>query len=120
MYGLEILDLWAWPVTAGGKEVSVLSWVAGEWRRSWNCTTSSPLSPQNMITGTAPLDGCILVVAANDGPMPQTREHLLLARQVLKSLGRGGRGGGRVLGHSGHRLCVFLTCRLVSSMWWCM
>lgn len=35
-----------------------------------------------MITGTAPLDGCILVVAANDGPMPQTREHLLLARQV--------------------------------------
>lgn len=44
-----------------------------------------------MITGTAPLDGCILVVAANDGPMPQTREHLLLARQVLKSLGRGGK-----------------------------
>lgn len=37
---------------------------------------------QNMITGTAPLDGCILVVAANDGPMPQTREHLLLAKQV--------------------------------------
>lgn len=40
---------------------------------------------QNMITGTAPLDGCILVVAANDGPMPQTREHLLLAKQVLGS-----------------------------------
>ena len=38
-----------------------------------------------MITGTAPLDGCILVVAANDGPMPQTREHLLLARQVLRA-----------------------------------
>ncbi|NP_001352289.1 elongation factor Tu, mitochondrial isoform 2 precursor [Homo sapiens] len=37
---------------------------------------------KNMITGTAPLDGCILVVAANDGPMPQTREHLLLARQI--------------------------------------
>ncbi|KAF6128023.1 Tu translation elongation factor, mitochondrial [Phyllostomus discolor] len=36
---------------------------------------------KNMITGTAPLDGCILVVAANDGPMPQTREHLLLAKQ---------------------------------------
>ncbi|EHB11838.1 Elongation factor Tu, mitochondrial [Heterocephalus glaber] len=36
----------------------------------------------NMITGTAPLDGCILVVAANDGPMPQTREHLLLAKQI--------------------------------------
>uniref|UniRef100_UPI000B4C799A elongation factor Tu, mitochondrial n=1 Tax=Lonchura striata TaxID=40157 RepID=UPI000B4C799A len=39
-------------------------------------------SPQNMITGTAPLDGVILVVAATDGQMPQTREHLLLARQV--------------------------------------
>ncbi|NXK43834.1 EFTU factor, partial [Piprites chloris] len=37
---------------------------------------------QNMITGTAPLDGAILVVAATDGQMPQTREHLLLARQV--------------------------------------
>ncbi|XP_074751465.1 elongation factor Tu, mitochondrial, partial [Athene noctua] len=37
---------------------------------------------KNMITGTAPLDGCILVVAATDGAMPQTREHLLLARQV--------------------------------------
>nr|XP_034343912.1 elongation factor Tu, mitochondrial isoform X2 [Arvicanthis niloticus] len=37
---------------------------------------------KNMITGTAPLDGCILVVAANDGPMPQTREHLLLAKQI--------------------------------------
>ncbi|XP_074427658.1 elongation factor Tu, mitochondrial, partial [Larus michahellis] len=36
----------------------------------------------NMITGTAPLDGCILVVAATDGQMPQTREHLLLAKQV--------------------------------------
>uniref|UniRef100_A0A8C3QNC2 Tu translation elongation factor, mitochondrial n=1 Tax=Cyanoderma ruficeps TaxID=181631 RepID=A0A8C3QNC2_9PASS len=36
----------------------------------------------NMITGTAPLDGVILVVAATDGQMPQTREHLLLARQV--------------------------------------
>ncbi|XP_050190551.1 elongation factor Tu, mitochondrial, partial [Myiozetetes cayanensis] len=37
---------------------------------------------KNMITGTAPLDGAILVVAATDGQMPQTREHLLLARQV--------------------------------------
>ncbi|XP_030826691.1 elongation factor Tu, mitochondrial [Camarhynchus parvulus] len=37
---------------------------------------------KNMITGTAPLDGVILVVAATDGQMPQTREHLLLARQV--------------------------------------
>src|SRR5579883_2082725 len=37
---------------------------------------------KNMITGAAQLDGAILVVAANDVPMPQTREHLLLARQV--------------------------------------
>ena len=37
---------------------------------------------KNMITGAAQLDGAILVVAASDGPMPQTREHILLARQV--------------------------------------
>jgi len=37
---------------------------------------------KNMITGAAQMDGAILVVAANDGPMPQTREHVLLARQV--------------------------------------
>src|SRR2546421_136810 len=37
---------------------------------------------KNMITGAAQMDGAILVVAANDGPMPQTREHGLLARQV--------------------------------------
>ena len=37
---------------------------------------------QNMITGAAQMDGAILVVAASDGPMPQTREHILLARQV--------------------------------------
>ena len=35
-----------------------------------------------MITGAAQMDGAILVVAATDGPMPQTREHVLLARQV--------------------------------------
>src|SRR5260370_7861745 len=35
-----------------------------------------------MITGAAPMDGAILVVSAADGPMPQTREHILLARQV--------------------------------------
>jgi elongation factor Tu len=35
-----------------------------------------------MITGAAQMDGAILVVAAPDGPMPQTREHVLLARQV--------------------------------------
>ena len=37
---------------------------------------------KNMITGAAQMDGAILVVAATDGPMPQTREHVLLARQV--------------------------------------
>lgn len=37
---------------------------------------------KNMITGAAQMDGGILVVSANDGPMPQTREHILLARQV--------------------------------------
>jgi elongation factor Tu len=37
---------------------------------------------KNMITGAAQVDGAILVVSANDGPMPQTREHVLLARQV--------------------------------------
>ncbi len=35
-----------------------------------------------MITGAAQMDGAILVVSASDGPMPQTREHILLARQV--------------------------------------
>ncbi|XP_061178734.1 elongation factor Tu, mitochondrial-like [Saccostrea echinata] len=37
---------------------------------------------KNMITGTAQMDGCILVVAATDGAMPQTREHILLAKQI--------------------------------------
>ena len=37
---------------------------------------------KNMITGAAQMDGGILVVSATDGPMPQTREHILLARQV--------------------------------------
>src|SRR5215211_3793179 len=37
---------------------------------------------KNMITGAAQMDGAIVVVAATDGPMPQTREHILLARQV--------------------------------------
>ena len=35
-----------------------------------------------MITGAAQMDGAIIVVSASDGPMPQTREHILLARQV--------------------------------------
>src|SRR6201987_2869441 len=38
---------------------------------------------KNMITGAAQMDGAILVVSAVDGPMPQTREHILLARQVI-------------------------------------
>ena len=37
---------------------------------------------KNMVTGAAQMDGAILVVAATDGPMPQTREHILLAKQV--------------------------------------
>ncbi|HQC50497.1 MAG TPA: GTP-binding protein, partial [bacterium] len=37
---------------------------------------------KNMITGAAQMDGAVLVVSAADGPMPQTREHILLARQV--------------------------------------
>lgn len=37
---------------------------------------------QNMITGTTQMEGAILVVAATDGAMPQTREHILLAKQV--------------------------------------
>jgi elongation factor Tu len=37
---------------------------------------------KNMITGAAQIDGAILVVSAADGPMPQTREHVLLAKQV--------------------------------------
>ena len=37
---------------------------------------------KNMVTGAAQMDGAILVVAADDGPMPQTREHILLAHQV--------------------------------------
>ena len=37
---------------------------------------------KNMITGAAQMDGAILIVSATDGPMPQTREHILLARQV--------------------------------------
>jgi elongation factor Tu len=44
---------------------------------------------KNMITGAAQVDGAILVVAATDGPMPQTREHVLLARQVGVPYDRG-------------------------------
>ena len=41
---------------------------------------------KNMITGAAQMDGAILVVAASDGPMPQTREHILLARQEVLNI----------------------------------
>ena len=43
---------------------------------------------KNMITGAAQMDGAILVVSAADGPMPQTREHILLAKQVEVPYGR--------------------------------
>ena len=58
---------------------------------------------KNMITGAAQMDGAILVVSAADGPMPQTREHILLARQV----GRAARGGvSEQGGHGGRRRAV--------------
>jgi elongation factor Tu len=38
---------------------------------------------KNMVTGAAQMDGAILVVAATDGPMPQTREHILLGRKLV-------------------------------------
>lgn len=44
--------------------------------------TTFPSDIKNMITGAAQMDGAIIVVSATDGQMPQTREHLLLARQV--------------------------------------
>ncbi len=43
---------------------------------------------KNMITGAAQMDGAILVVSAVDGPMPQTREHILLARQHMRDRAR--------------------------------
>ena len=61
-------------------------------RRMWNTNRPSGTTPtstvpgtptiKNMITGAAQMDGAVLVVSAADGPMPQTREHILLARQV--------------------------------------
>ena len=64
---------------------------------------------KNMITGAAQMDGAILVVAATDGPMPQTREHMLLARQVgvpyirgrAEQSGHGGRSGTARAGGAG-------------------
>ena len=66
--------------------------------RTW-IARATPTTFKNMITGAAQMDGAILVVAATDGPMPQTREHILLARQVgvpyivvaLNKVRRGGR-----------------------------
>jgi elongation factor Tu len=53
-----------------------------------------------MVTGAAQMDGAILVVAATDGPMPQTREHILLGRQVgVPKLG----GVHEQSGHGGRR-----------------
>ena len=43
---------------------------------------------KNMITGASTMDGAILVVSAPDGPMPQTREHILLSQQVAKTFGK--------------------------------
>ena len=64
---------------------------------------------KNMITGAAQMDGSILVVSAADGPMPQTREHILLARQVgvpfivvfLNKVRHGGRRGATGPGRAG-------------------
>jgi elongation factor Tu len=53
---------------------------------------------KNMITGAAQMDGAILVVSAADGPMPQTREHILLARQVGVPSDRGLSEQGRSCG----------------------
>ena len=47
-----------------------------------DCPGHADVLVKNMITGAAQMDGAILVVSAADGPMPQTREHILLARQV--------------------------------------
>ncbi len=49
-----------------------------------NCLRLESFYVKNMITGAVQMDGAILVVSAADGPMPQTREHILLARQAHK------------------------------------
>ena len=63
---------------------------------------------KNMITGAAQMDGAILVIAATDGPMAQTREHLLLARQVGPHHQgfRSERSGFRVQGSQRSRVCL--------------
>ncbi len=51
-------------------------------RRRYSALVFSTDYVKNMIVGTSQMDGAILVVAATDGTMPQTREHLLLAKQI--------------------------------------
>ncbi len=83
---------------------------------------------KNMITGAAQMDGAILVVAATDGPMPQTREHILLARQVGVPLhrgrdeqsGYGGRSGAAGSGRAGSsRTADELSVSRVTISRWC-
>lgn len=70
---------------------------------------------KNMITGAAQMDGAVLVVSATDGPMPQTREHILLARQVLHGI----LGLPRyALGAPWVAVCCFFI-RWVCLAWWC-
>ena len=94
---------------------------------------------KNMITGAAQMDGAILVVSATDGPMPQTREHILLARQVRAAArgAAGGRKGGCFRGGGGCAseqlappafpaypaptlaLAPPSLCRWACRRWWC-
>ena len=60
---------------------------------------------KNMITGAAQMDGAILVVSAADGPMPQTREHILLSRQVSTSM------SSRATTHPSSRVLLILLSR---------
>jgi elongation factor Tu len=66
---------------------------------------------KNMITGAAQMDGGILVVSASDGPMPQTREHILLARQVggvHEQVRHGRRSGASGSGRDGSARAAFV------------
>jgi len=74
---------------------SPLPWRTSSTRTAKRATTRTWIARgnadyiKNMITGAAQMDGAIVVVAATDGPMPQTREHILLARQVGVAVHRG-------------------------------
>ena len=76
------------PLLKKRKEVLPLTLLMWSIRRltvithTWIALVHADYTVKNMITGAAQMDGAILVVAATDGPMPQTREHILLARQV--------------------------------------